>query len=193
MKIEAVTLTGRIVRLEPLDARHAADLDEAATPEIFAYSAPPPEFSAAGFAQMIAQKQAMPDRQAFAVVLLSSGKAIGSTSYMDIRLHDRALEIGSTWIAEPYQGTGVNPEMKYLMLQHAFEDQAALRVQLKTDSRNLQSQRAITKLGAKYEGTLRKHMIMYDGYQRDTVMFSIIDTEWPAVKAGLEARLAQYR
>jgi RimJ/RimL family protein N-acetyltransferase len=114
---------------------------------------------------------------------------VGTTSYFDIRPEHRGLEIGYTWLGKAYQGTHINPENKYLLLRHAFETLGAIRVQLKTDRRNLQSQAAIAKLGAKLEGTLRKHSIMEDGYIRDAVMFSVIDLEWPEVKAGLERRL----
>ena len=103
------------------------------------------------------------------------------TCYLDIRAKERGLEIGFTWLAKALQGTQVNPECKYLLLRHAFEEQHALRVQLKTDGRNKQSQRAIEKLGAVREGVLRKHMIMPDGYVRDTVMYSITERQnWPA-------------
>jgi RimJ/RimL family protein N-acetyltransferase len=132
---------------------------------------------------------AMEGRLPFAIVLRETGQPVGSTSYFDIRPAHRGLEIGYTWYAQAYQGTHINPENKYLLLRHAFETLGAVRVQLKTDKRNLRSQHAIAKLGAKLEGTLRKHTILENGYIRDTVMFSITDDEWPEVKAGLEARL----
>jgi RimJ/RimL family protein N-acetyltransferase len=125
----------------------------------------------------------------FAIIHLETGTAIGVTTYMDIQNHNRGVEIGNTWVARPHQGTNVNPEAKYLLLRHAFDDQGALRVQLKTDRRNLQSQRAIEKLGAQHEGILRKHVVMPDGYIRDSVMYSITDDEWASVKARLESRL----
>jgi RimJ/RimL family protein N-acetyltransferase len=109
---------------------------------------------------------------------------------MDIRPKHMGLEIGTTWIGRAHQGTKVNPESKLLLLAHAFERLGCERVQLKTDGRNLQSQHAIEKLGAVKEGVLRKHMIMPDGFVRDTVMYSIVAAEWPDVKRGLEARLA---
>ena len=111
------------------------------------------------------------------------------TSYLDIRPRDLGVEIGFTWIAASCQRTAVNPESKYLLLRHAFDDQKAQRVQLKTDLRNVQSQKALEKLGAVREGVLRKHMMRPDGHLRDTVMYSIIAEEWPQVCAGLEARL----
>jgi RimJ/RimL family protein N-acetyltransferase len=123
------------------------------------------------------------------MILRESEQPIGLSCYLDIRPFDRGLEIGSTWIARAHQGTAVNPESKYLLLRHAFETLGAIRVQLKTDLRNLRSQTAIAKLGALREGVLRNHMVMADGYYRNSVMFSVIDAEWPAVKAGLVARL----
>lgn len=189
MDIQPITLSGAIVRLEPLDARYAEDLAAVATPDLFAYHFPPSEFTPAGWRALIELVRARPDWCPFAIVLQATGKAIGVTSFLEIQPAHRTVEIGFTWIAKGYQGTAVNPEIKYLMLRHAFEDQVALRVQLKTDDRNAQSRRAIEKLGAVFEGVLRNHMITPDGYHRSTAMFSIIDSEWPAVKARLEARL----
>jgi RimJ/RimL family protein N-acetyltransferase len=122
-------------------------------------------------------------------VARDTGRAIGVTCYLDIRPRDRALEIGFTWLGKAHQGSRVNPECKYLLFRHAFDDQKAVRVQLKTDLRNIQSQRAIEKLGAVREGVLRKHMIRPDGYIRDTVLYSVTCDEWPAVRSRLEQRL----
>jgi RimJ/RimL family protein N-acetyltransferase len=189
MNVKPVVLEGRAARLEPLTLSHAEDLAAWATPDIFKYTFPPPDFSPAGFSAMIRHIGALADWCPFAIVSHDSGRAVGITCYLDIRPKDRGLEIGFTWLAKPLQGTHVNPECKYLLLRHAFEQQQALRVQLKTDGRNQQSQRAIEKLGAVREGVLRKHMIMPDGYVRDTVMYSITDDRWPTVKTGLETRL----
>lgn len=189
MNIQPVTLTGRTIRLEPLERRHAADLAQAADADIFRYHGLQPEISQAGFEAYIDTLLTRPAMVPFAQVLIESGRAIGGTTYMDIQNANRGVEIGTTWIGRAYHGTMVNPEAKYLLLRHAFEEQGAIRVQLKTDSRNLQSQRAIEKLGAVKEGILRNHMIMPDGYFRHTVMYSITDAEWPAAKARLEARL----
>jgi RimJ/RimL family protein N-acetyltransferase len=125
----------------------------------------------------------------FATVERSSGKVIGTTRYMNMDLANRKVEIGSTWIAPPWQRTVINTEAKYLMLCYAFESWKCLRVELKTDSMNQRSRHAILRLGAKEEGTLRKHMLTWNGRQRDSVYFSILDTEWPAVKAELERKL----
>ena len=113
------------------------------------------------------------------------------TTYLDIRAPHDGLEIGWTWYAEEHRGTRVNPECKLLMLTHAFEMLKCVRVQLKCDERNMQSQRAIEKLGAKREGVLRRHGILPDGFVRNTVMYSIIDSEWPTVRSGLKARLSR--
>ena len=118
-------------------------------------------------------------------------RAIGATRYLNIDPGNRNLEIGGTWYGLEHQGTGVNAEAKYLLLRHAFESLGCLRVQLKTDLRNIRSQRAIERLGAVKEGLLRKHMTQPGGYVRDSLIYSIIDDEWPAVKSGLEARLEQ--
>lgn len=132
------------------------------------------------------------DTHFFAVVDKGTNQAVGSTSYLDLRPAHRGLEIGNTWLGESARSTRVNPEMKHLMLEYAFGSLGCLRVQLKTDARNLRSQAALRKLGAVYEGTLRKHMICRDGFVRDTVMFSITDEEWPSLRAALEARLTRF-
>ena len=189
MDIKPITLEGRAVRLEPLAADHAEGLAKAATPELFTYHYPPDEFSPAGFRALIEFLNTAAGFCPFAIVDRASGRAIGVTCYLDIRPNDRALEIGFTWIGKPYQRTLVNPECKYLLFRHAFDLQQAVRVQLKTDLRNVQSQRAIEKLGAVREGVLRKHVIRPDGYIRDTVMYSVTAEEWPEVRARLEQRL----
>jgi N-acetyltransferase len=124
----------------------------------------------------------------FAQVWNASGRTIGSTRFLHIRPKNRQAEIGSTFLARAYWRTPANTEAKYLLLRHCFESVGYVRVALKTDGRNLRSQAAIERLGAAREGVLRKHMNVR-GYQRDTVYYSILDTEWPAVKARLETRL----
>lgn len=195
MQVEPVTLEGRHVRLEPLAERHAADLYEAARePGIFDYMGYGPFASRQEFDAYLAGAMAPTaagSEVAFAVLHLASGKAIGSTRYMAIERAHHGLEIGHTWLDPRHWRTPVNTECKYLLLRHAFETLGAIRVQLKTDARNVRSQNAIARLGAAREGVLRKHMIVKNGYERDTVMFSIIRDEWPAVRAGLEAKLGQ--
>jgi len=184
-------LRGRHVRLVALAPEHAERLVPIIDLEHFKYFLAVRPFSAdlegaqTYVTLMLQERNVMP----FVVEELTTGRLVGMSSYMDIREPHRALEIGMTWIAPEVRGTFVNPEMKYLMLRHAFEEFGAIRVQLKTDGRNLHSQAAIGKLGAKYEGTWRKHGIQPNGFVRDTVMFSILDDEWPDVKAGLETRL----
>jgi ribosomal-protein-alanine N-acetyltransferase len=190
MPIEPIVLEGRAVRLEPLHADHAAALWRAATPDLFTYiPIAPRDRSFTAFQAYVATLRSRPSQLQFAIVSCQSGEAVGTTSYMDLRLEHRGLEIGNTWIARTHQGTLINPENKYLLLRHAFETLGMLRVQLKCDARNILSQRAIAKLGAQREGVLRKHVVLPDGFVRDTVLFSITDDEWPQVKAGLEDRL----
>ncbi|HTF90240.1 MAG TPA: GNAT family protein, partial [Planctomycetota bacterium] len=137
----------------------------------------------------IVRQLSQPDRIAFAIVDAASGRALGTSSCLNIRPAHRGLEIGHTWLASAAQGTRVNPEAKFLLLRHAFETLGCLRVELKTDARNEQSQRAMVKLGCTREGVLRKHMVLPDGFVRDTVMFSIVDTQWPQVRESLILRL----
>lgn len=189
MHAEPITLEGYHLRLEPLAPHHAADLAAAAEADLFRYHLLVPALSEAGFVRYIETMNARPETIAFAQVIPHTGRAVGSTTYRDIQPHNRGLEIGSTWIGRAYHGTHVNPAAKYLLLRHAFEALGAIRVQLKTDSRNLHSQRAIEKLGAVKEGVLRNHIIMPDGFYRHTVMYSITVDEWPAVQARLSERL----
>ena len=191
MNPRPITLAGKLVRLEPLQLAHTQDLFAALSvdPTIWRWWREMPPTDLAGmeaFLKGTLQEQAGGSVVAFAQIDLATGRAVGSTTYMDIRTEDRGLEIGSTWLGKPWQRTGINTEAKYLLLRHAFEDLGAARVQLKTDARNLQSQKAIARLGAVREGVLRKHRLVRDGYLRDSVMFSIIDDEWPGVKALLE-------
>ncbi len=125
----------------------------------------------------------------FATFERNSNQIVGATRFMTMDLANRRVEIGSTWIAPRWQRTVVNTEAKYLMLCQAFETWKCMRVELKTDALNERSRQAILRLGAKEEGTLRKHMVAWNGRQRDSVYFSILDTEWPEVKARLEERL----
>jgi RimJ/RimL family protein N-acetyltransferase len=126
----------------------------------------------------------------FAQVWNETGRAIGSTRLLDVRPKDRQVEIGATFLGRAYWRTAANTESKYLFLTHCFEALGCVRVALKTDGRNVQSQEAISRLGAVREGVLRKHMTV-KGYQRDTVYYSILDCEWPAIKTRLAARLSE--
>ena len=191
--VEPVTLTGRFVRLEPLQPGHADDLAEAGRdPSVWRWMPQAPVADAESARAYIGQAldaQAGGTEQPFAVVSLANGRAVGSTRYMDVRPAHRGLEIGGTWYAPGHQRTGVNTDCKLLLLRHAFEALGCLRVQLKTDQRNERSQRAIERIGASLEGVLRDHMILHDGHVRSTVMYSVVAREWPAVRDRLE-RLA---
>jgi len=195
--IEPVTLTGRIVRLEPMTEAHAPDLAQVGLDEriwnYMLYGEMKTEADIRGWVLEILRRQSLGADLPFAVIHLRSGKAVGATRYMEIRPEHRGLEIGGTWYGVGYQGSGVNVEAKYLLLKHAFEVLGYVRVQLKTDGRNLHSQRAIEKLGAVKEGVLRNHIIRPDGVIRDSVYYSIIDSDWPRVKLGLEERLAKIK
>lgn len=191
-----VFLEGKHVRLEPLSLVHAAGLFAASQDETIWRWLPVPMFpSVSAVEAWIAEalkEQSTGVSVPFATVRVSDGRAVGSTRYLDIRPPHRALEIGWTWIAPEAQRTAVNTEAKYLMLRHAFEEQGALRVQLKTDERNEKSRAAIGRLGAVFEGILRNYQTRaHDGYVRNTAMFSITEAEWPVVKAGLETKLAR--
>jgi RimJ/RimL family protein N-acetyltransferase len=190
-----ILLEGRHVRLEPLDQRHTAALFEAGRdPEIFRWFLTPPFGSLADTQKWVDdafRTQAAGDDICFVTVRVQDGRVVGSTRYLDLRRPHRTLEIGNTWLAREAQRTVVNTEAKFLMLRHAFEGLGAVRVQLKTDQRNEPSRRAIARLGAVEEGTLRKYQTRFDGYVRDTVMFSITEGEWPVVKARLEKLLAR--
>lgn len=186
-------LRGKHVVLTPLLPEHAAELLPLLNPETFKYyvTIQPPSYDLSGAETFVEMLLSAPNTMPFIVRLAETGELIGMSCYMDIRESQRGLEIGMTWIVPSHRGTAVNPEMKWLMLKHAFEVFGALRVQLKTDGRNLHSQNAIKKLGAVYEGTLRKHGIQPNGFVRDTVMFSILNTEWPSVEERLLNRLAK--
>jgi N-acetyltransferase len=190
-----VLLEGCHVRLEPLASRHEAGLFAASRePGIWTYLPYRQPTHVDEVQQWIDEAQRAQQagtEVAFATVRRSDGMVVGSTRYLDIRRPHRALEIGWTWLAPEAQRTPVNTEAKYLLLQHAFEAQGALRVQLKSDERNEKSRRAMERIGAVFEGILRNQMTRaYDGYVRNTAMYSITDREWPAVKARLEAKLA---
>lgn len=192
MKVEPVTLEGTHVRLEPLEESHHAGLTEVGLdPELWRLI--PTRVTNAdemmGYIRGGLAGQAAGNALPFATVDRASNRVIGSTRYMNIDAANRRLEIGSTWIARPWQRSLINVEAKYLMLRHAFETLGAMRVELKTDSMNRRSRNAIQRIGAKQEGIFRNHMLTWSGRIRHTVYFSITDAEWPGVKAGLEAKL----
>ena len=190
MKIEPVVLQGTHVRLEPLSHDHHVALCEVGLdPKLWKWIpsrvSTPEEMT--GYIQTALDWQKAGTALPFATIV--DGRPIGSTRFMNIDVPNRHVEIGATWIARPWQRSAVNTEAKYLMLRHAFETWNCMRVELKTDSMNLRSREAIRRIGATEEGIFRKHMNTWSGRIRDTVWFSILDSEWPHVKATLESRL----
>lgn len=188
-----VTLTGKVVRLEPLSEDHITALTLAGRDKrIWKYmlyaDLTSEESMSAWVRDMLKRQQAGTDLP-FAVIHQASGRAAGATRFLEIRAQHRSLEIGGTWFAPEFQRTAVNTECKYLMLNYAFEKMKCIRVQFKADVRNERSVRAIERMGAVREGVLRNHYILQDGTFRDSVYFSILDREWPAMKISLENRL----
>jgi N-acetyltransferase len=193
MEIHPVALSGRFVRLEPLSLEHASGLADIGLEQsiwrYMLYGSMRNTADIRAWVQDMLKRQARGTDLPFAVRHLESGRLAGATRYLEIRPEHRAMEIGGTWYGLDFQRTAVNTESKYLLLSHAFEKLGAVRVQFKTDLRNLPSQKAIERLGAVKEGVLRQHMITPDGFLRDSVYYSIIDKEWLATKARLERML----
>ncbi len=188
-----VTITGQHVRLEPLGVEHHAGLLAAGNfAELWLTTVQPALDSAravAAYLDAAARSTADGSEVPFAIIETRSNTLVGCTRWMDIaRAHGR-LEIGGTWITPSHQRTVVNTEAKYLQLSHLFDTLGALRVQLKTDARNTQSQRAMERIGAVREGVLRRHMIVRDGYVRDSVYYGITDEDWPYVRRVLEMKM----
>ena len=192
MTVTPVTLEGVHVRLEPLSQAHldslaAVGLDE----ELWRWIPTPVRTrqEMLAYIQLALNEQERGVSLPFAIVEKASSRPIGSTRYGNIERTHHRVEIGWTWVAGPWQRTPINTEAKYLLLKHAFESLGCMRVELKTDSLNERSRAAILRIGAREEGIFRNHMITESGRIRHTVYFSIIDSEWPAVKSRLEARL----
>ncbi len=195
MRVEPVTLTGKTVRLEPLSESHVPGLFQVCqNSDIWKYmlygNVTSQEKMSEWVKDMLA-RQAQGTDLPFAVIHLPSGQIAGATRYLDIRPSHRGLEIGGTWYGTAFQRTGVNTECKYLLLRHAFETLGCIRVQIKTDLRNQRSITAIERIGATREGVLRNHMVLEDGTFRHSVYFSVIDSEWPAIKAKLEEMMSR--
>lgn len=195
-----VTLEGTHVRLEPLREAHIPALLAAAqAPEIWRwmYRDLSDEDTLRAWVDVALREEAAGTAYPFVVMRRGKERAcheiIGSTRYMDVRAEHRGCEIGWTWYHPSAWGDVVNPETKYLLMKHAFEDWGAIRVELRTDIRNLRSQAAIRKLGAKFEGVLRHHRLRRDGTIRDTVVFSVTDEDWPAVRDGLLRRIGTFQ
>jgi N-acetyltransferase len=193
--VTPITLEGSVVRLEPIRREHPEifwEVAKDALDDIFQWI--PYRMKTHEDFQRLVEKafaeQGRGESVVFATVERKSGRVIGSTRFMNIDRVNRRVEIGSTWIAPGWQRTAVNTEAKYLMLRHAFEVWNCIRVELKTDALNQRSRNAIARIGAKEEGTLRRHLITWTERVRDTVYFSILDSEWPETKARLENKLA---
>jgi RimJ/RimL family protein N-acetyltransferase len=190
MNVAPVMLEGSHVRLEPLAKAHLAGLAQVGLEEELWRWIPAPVRTVeemAAYIETALQEQERGVSLPFALVEKATGRAIGSTRYGNIDRTHRRVEIGWTWVAREWQRTAVNTEAKYLLLKHAFETLGCIRVELKTDSLNEKSRAAILRIGAKEEGIFRNHMITVSGRIRHTVYFSIVDSEWPAVKARLES------
>ncbi|MBI5962536.1 MAG: GNAT family N-acetyltransferase [Chloroflexi bacterium] len=193
MEVKPVVLTGKHVRLEPLNEAHIPGLTEIGVGQNFwhfmLYGDMNTEADMRNWVLDIMSRGQRGTDLPFAVIHLESGRVAGATRYLNIMPKDRGLEVGGTWYGLDFQRTVVNTECKYLLFTHAFEVLNCIRVQIKTDSRNVRSQNAIERIGAKKEGILRNHMILPDGRYRDSVFYSIIDTEWSLVKKRLEVML----
>lgn len=190
--LQELTLRGQRAQLEPLRPEHAPQLwqaaqDPAIWPYFFRRMASLSDVEA--FIAETLELQKRGTQLPFAIRDLESNRLVGSTRLMDFSAPNRSLEIGGTWLASAVWRTRINTECKFLLLRHGFESLALIRVFFKTDARNARSQRAIERLGASREGVLRHHMIMPDGFRRDSVYYSILESEWPDVKARLEGFL----
>jgi len=190
--MEQVTLTGRFVTLVAPDQSHLAGLQEAAADgelwKLFYTSVPKPEEMQAWLDNVI-DLQTKNEARTFIVLENFSGKVVGTTRYCNLDLANRRLEIGYTWYAKRAQRTAINTECKFLLLRHAFEQLKCIAVEFRTSWHNQPSQRAIERLGAKRDGLLRNHKIMPNGTVRDTVVYSILNTEWRAVEENLRFKL----
>lgn len=192
MVVEPTTLRGRIVRLEPMKVEHIGPLTHVGLERSLWRWIPNPVATAEDMRAYVAtalDEQRRGVSVPFVIIDQISGQVIGSTRYANIEPEHHRLEIGWTWLTPAHQRTAANTEAKLLLLTHAFEVLGANRVELKTDALNDRSREAILRIGAVEEGTFRKHMIASTGRVRDTVYYSIIDSEWPKVKTNLRALL----
>ena len=194
--VKPVTLQGKHVRLEPMTEAHVPGLAQIGIGQSFwdfmLYGNIQTEADMRNWVMDILSRAEKGTDLPFVAIHLASGRVVGATRYLNIMPKDRGLEIGGTWYGADFQRTPVNTECKYLLLSHAFETLKCIRVQLKTDKRNERSQKAIERLGAKKEGILRNHMILPDGRFRDSVFYSILDTDWADVKKNLEEMMTKY-
>ena len=193
---EPVTLKGEIATIVPLDHSHTEDLKEATSDGELHRLWYTTAASARSMTQDIDARLGLREAGSmlpFSVFLNETGKAVGMTTYLNIDAAHRRLEIGGTWYRKSVQRSGLNTECKFLLLQHAFETLDCIAVEFRTHFMNQQSRRAIERLGAKLDGVLRSHMIMPNGTVRDTAVYSVIATEWQAVKANLTWQMEKPR
>jgi RimJ/RimL family protein N-acetyltransferase len=192
MDMRRLTLEGRHVRLEPLSLAHLEGLAQVLDATLLQWFSRPATNAAElrEFIEAALDEQRRGRSVPFATIDRASGRTIGSTRFANIDTANRRAEIGWTWIGRAWQRTAINTEAKLLMLEHAFERCGAIRVEFKTDSRNTQSRAALTRLGATEEGYFRNHMVTASGRYRQSVWFSIIDSEWPMIKQRLTHGLA---
>ena len=185
--VKPLVLSGDKLRLEPLSQDHAQGLyNRGRAAADWAYMPRSCFIDLADTRQWIDEALQAPAQLSFAIVESGKNKAVGSTRYLNIRPEHRSLEIGWSWLGQEWQRTGVNTQVKLLLLSHAFERLGCVRVEFKTDARNARSQRALERMGATREGVLRNHMIVQGDYVRDSVYFSVIDRDWLEVKARLQ-------
>ena len=185
-----IVLEGEFIRLEPLNQEHAQGLyTRGRDTGDWTYMPRRCFIDLADTRQWIDAALERANQLPFAIVERSKNKVVGSTRYLNIRPEHRGLEIGWTWLGQEWQRTAVNTEAKLLLLRHAFERLGCLRVEFKTDARNLRSQRALERIGASREGVMRKHMIVQEEFARDSVFFSVTDEDWPDVRKRLEILL----
>jgi RimJ/RimL family protein N-acetyltransferase len=189
-------LTGKHVRLEPLSVAHSKDLWEATGGDselwkwvLVKFAIPNSENDMEQLIKSMVAEKVDNEREPWAVIDLKTNKCIGSTSYLDIKIERKTLEIGSTFYGAIARRTAINTETKFLLLSEAFDNRGYERVQLKADNLNEVSLRAIERIGAKKEGVLRNHFLRRDGSRRDTVMYSIIRSEWPEIASDLQSKL----
>ena len=189
-------LTGKHVRLEPLSVAHSKDLWEATGGDselwkwvLVKFAIPKSENDMEQLIKSMVAEKVDNEREPWAVIDLKTNKCIGSTSYLDIKIERKTLEIGSTFYSAIARRTAINTETKFLLLSEAFDNRGYERVQLKADNLNEVSLRAIERIGAKKEGVLRNHFLRRDGSRRDTVMYSIIRSEWPEIASDLQSKL----
>ncbi|MEH6592922.1 MAG: GNAT family protein [Halioglobus sp.] len=186
-EVNPVLLKGENVRLEPLSQEHAQGLfNRGQSVDDWSYMPRACFVDMADTRQWIDEALEAPGQRPFAIVETGKNKAVGSTRFLNIRNEHRSLEIGWTWLGKEWQRTAVNTEVKSLLLAHAFERLGCVRVEFKTDGRNLRSQRALERIGATREGVLRNHMIVQSNFVRDSVYFSVLDREWLEVKERLQ-------